>query len=100
MQDQAIKPEKRETNEVTPTQSLELIAPPAKEFLGYSLEGGTQTKPSSLAELKRNGLNLGRLRQVELMGQSFRDWEPYKERILEICKGVLSIQSLNNNRDI
>lgn len=77
---------------------LKLIAP--SSFQATDQEGGTQTELSSLTELKRNSLNLGRLRQLELIGQSFREWELYKETVLEICKGAFPIQSSNNNRDI
>lgn len=78
-----MKPERRETNEVIPTQLLKLTA--QSSFQATGQERGTQTKPSGLTEL-----NLGRLRQLELVGQSIREWELYKKRALEICRGVLS----------
>lgn len=58
-----------ETNEVKPTQVLKL-AP--KAVPGYRRGRGKPNKSTHLTELKRNSWNVGRTRQVGLVGQSIR----------------------------
>lgn len=80
----AIKPQRRETNEVNTYTTAQAGCP--KQLPAYRPGSGDPNKASGLTDLKRNSWNLGR--QLELVGQSIGEWELFEERILEICKGV------------
>lgn len=74
---------------MSPTSSLTFVL---REFPGRGVGRGTQVEPRGLPEVKRGIVRVqGDQRGQSAQGQVLERREPYGDRAVEICGGVLAV---------